>query len=232
MDRLICGDVGYGKTEIAIRAAFKAVQDGKQVAVLVPTTILAEQHLHTFAERLADFPVKIEALSRFRTAKEQSRVLERLAAGEVDIIVGTHRVLSPDVKFQRPGADRGGRGAALRGEAQGVAQAAAPHGGRADADGHAHPAHPALLAAGAARHDAHPDAAARPPAGDHPRAALDGRRSWKTPSAARWTAAGRCSSSTTGWRRSARSRRRCRSWCPTRRSAWRTGRCAKRSWSR
>jgi transcription-repair coupling factor (superfamily II helicase) len=100
MDRLICGDVGYGKTEIAIRAAFKAVQDGKQVAVLVPTTILAEQHLHTFAERLADFPVKIEALSRFRTAKEQSRVLERLAAGEVDIVVGTHRVLSPDVKFK------------------------------------------------------------------------------------------------------------------------------------
>ncbi len=100
MDRLICGDVGYGKTEIAIRAAFKAVQDGKQVAVLVPTTILAEQHLHTFSERLADFPVKIEALSRFRTAKEQTRVLERLAAGEVDIIVGTHRVLSPDVKFQ------------------------------------------------------------------------------------------------------------------------------------
>jgi transcription-repair coupling factor (superfamily II helicase) len=100
MDRLICGDVGYGKTEIAIRAAFKAVQDGKQVAVLVPTTILAEQHLHTFAERLADFPVKIEALSRFRTAKEQSRVLERLTEGDVDIVVGTHRVLSPDVKFK------------------------------------------------------------------------------------------------------------------------------------
>jgi transcription-repair coupling factor (superfamily II helicase) len=99
MDRLICGDVGYGKTEIAIRAAFKAVQDGKQVAVLVPTTILAEQHLHTFSERLADFPVKIEALSRFRTAREQTKVLERLAAGDVDIIVGTHRVLSPDVKF-------------------------------------------------------------------------------------------------------------------------------------
>jgi transcription-repair coupling factor (superfamily II helicase) len=80
MDRLICGDVGYGKTEVAIRAAFKAVQDGKQVAVLVPTTILAEQHLHTFAERLADFPVRIEALSRFRTAKEQREVLARLSA--------------------------------------------------------------------------------------------------------------------------------------------------------
>ncbi|HEX2091103.1 MAG TPA: transcription-repair coupling factor [Longimicrobiaceae bacterium] len=100
MDRLICGDVGYGKTEVAIRAAFKAVQDGKQVAVLVPTTILAEQHLHTFAERLADFPVRIEALSRFRTAREQEKVLERLAEGSVDIIVGTHRLLSPDVKFR------------------------------------------------------------------------------------------------------------------------------------
>jgi transcription-repair coupling factor (superfamily II helicase) len=100
MDRLICGDVGYGKTEVAIRAAFKAVQDGKQVAVLVPTTILAEQHLHTFSERLADFPVKIEALSRFRTAKEQTAVLARLQAGEVDILVGTHRLLSPDVSFR------------------------------------------------------------------------------------------------------------------------------------
>jgi transcription-repair coupling factor (superfamily II helicase) len=99
MDRLICGDVGYGKTEVAIRAAFKAVQDGKQVAVLVPTTILAEQHLHTFSERLADFPVKIEALSRFRTAKEATGVLERLASGDVDIVIGTHRLLSPDVTF-------------------------------------------------------------------------------------------------------------------------------------
>ncbi|HEU0013217.1 MAG TPA: transcription-repair coupling factor [Longimicrobium sp.] len=100
MDRLICGDVGYGKTEVAIRAAFKAVQDGKQVAVLVPTTILAEQHLHTFSERLADFPVRIEALSRFRTGREQARVLERLEAGEVDIVIGTHRMLSGDVTFR------------------------------------------------------------------------------------------------------------------------------------
>ncbi|HEX8363286.1 MAG TPA: transcription-repair coupling factor, partial [Longimicrobium sp.] len=103
MDRLICGDVGYGKTEIAIRAAFKAVQDGRQVAVLVPTTILAEQHMHTFSERLADFPVRIEALSRFRTAREQSEVLRRLEAGEVDVVVGTHRILSPDVKFRELG---------------------------------------------------------------------------------------------------------------------------------
>ncbi|HEX7242883.1 MAG TPA: transcription-repair coupling factor [Longimicrobiaceae bacterium] len=103
MDRLICGDVGYGKTEIAIRAAFKAVQDGKQVAVLVPTTILAEQHPHTFSERLADFPVRIEALSRFRTAREQEKVLARLEEGTVDVIVGTHRLLSQDVKFRELG---------------------------------------------------------------------------------------------------------------------------------
>jgi len=94
------GDVGYGKTEIAVRAAFKAVQGGKQVAVLVPTTILAEQHGRTFIERLADFPVTIEVLSRFRTAKEQRAALERLAAGQIDVIIGTHRLLSKDVLFK------------------------------------------------------------------------------------------------------------------------------------
>ncbi|MDT8436624.1 MAG: transcription-repair coupling factor [Gemmatimonadota bacterium] len=99
MDRLVCGDVGYGKTEVAIRAAFKAVQDGKQAAVLAPTTILAEQHLHTFRERLAGFPVEIEALSRLRPAAEQSATLARLADGRVDIVIGTHRLLSPDVGF-------------------------------------------------------------------------------------------------------------------------------------
>jgi len=98
MDRLICGDVGYGKTEVAIRAAFKAVQDGKQVAVLVPTTILAQQHLLTFRERLADFPMRVEVLSRFRTAREQKAVVADLAQGKVDIVVGTHRLLSKDVK--------------------------------------------------------------------------------------------------------------------------------------
>jgi transcription-repair coupling factor (superfamily II helicase) len=100
MDRLICGDVGYGKTEIAIRAAFKAVQDGKQVAVLVPTTILAEQHLRSFSERLASFPIRVESLSRFRTAREQKEVLDGAKAGEVDIVIGTHRLLSPDVEFR------------------------------------------------------------------------------------------------------------------------------------
>ncbi|NNF38441.1 MAG: transcription-repair coupling factor, partial [Gemmatimonadetes bacterium] len=99
MDRLICGDGGYGKTEIAIRAAFKAIQDGKQVAVLAPTTILAEQHRHTFDERLADYPVHIGALSRFRTARETAALVEDLEAGGVDIVIGTHRLLSPDVVF-------------------------------------------------------------------------------------------------------------------------------------
>jgi transcription-repair coupling factor (superfamily II helicase) len=100
MDRLLVGDVGYGKTEVAVRAAFKAIQGGKQVAVLVPTTILAEQHGRTFIERLADFPVKIEVLSRFRTAREQKAVLERLADGQIDVVIGTHRLLSRDVVFK------------------------------------------------------------------------------------------------------------------------------------
>jgi transcription-repair coupling factor (superfamily II helicase) len=103
MDRLICGDVGYGKTEIAIRAAFKAVQDGRQVAVLAPTTILAEQHLHTFRDRLAGYPVRVESISRFRTAKEQTDILASLAGGGTDIIVGTHRLVEPDVVFQNLG---------------------------------------------------------------------------------------------------------------------------------
>jgi transcription-repair coupling factor (superfamily II helicase) len=99
MDRLVCGDVGYGKTEIAIRAAFKAVQDGKQVAVLVPTTVLAIQHLETFRERLADFPVEIRALSRFNTAAESRAIVRGVADGTVDIVIGTHRLLSKDVEF-------------------------------------------------------------------------------------------------------------------------------------
>ena len=100
MDRLLVGDVGYGKTEVAVRAAFKAVQAGKQVAVLVPTTILAEQHGRTFRERLADYPVRIEVLSRFRSTQETAPLVQRIAAGEVDIVIGTHRLLSPDVTFK------------------------------------------------------------------------------------------------------------------------------------
>ncbi|WP_344867773.1 transcription-repair coupling factor [Amycolatopsis ultiminotia] len=100
MDRVICGDVGYGKTEIAVRAAFKAVQDGKQVAVLVPTTLLAQQHLSTFAERMQSFPVTIKGLSRFTNKTESDLILEQLAAGEVDIVIGTHRLLQTGVRYQ------------------------------------------------------------------------------------------------------------------------------------
>jgi transcription-repair coupling factor (superfamily II helicase) len=100
MDRLVCGDVGYGKTEIAVRAAFKAVMDGAQVAVLVPTTLLAEQHHVTFSERFAPFPAKVAMLSRFLSPAEQDKVIADVAAGEVDVVIGTHRLLSPDVKFK------------------------------------------------------------------------------------------------------------------------------------
>ncbi len=100
MDRLIVGDVGYGKTEVALRAAFKAVQDGKQVAVLVPTTVLAQQHLETFSERLATFPVRVAMLSRFRAPAEQREVVAQLLTGEVDVVIGTHRLLQKDVRFR------------------------------------------------------------------------------------------------------------------------------------
>ena len=100
MDRLVCGDVGFGKTEVAIRAAFKAVQDGKQAAVLVPTTLLAAQHHQTFADRFAGFPVRVEVLSRFLTPGEAKKVVEGLTSGEVDVVIGTHRLLSEDIEFK------------------------------------------------------------------------------------------------------------------------------------
>ncbi len=100
MDRLICGDVGYGKTEVALRATFKAVQDGRQVAVLVPTTILAQQHYDTFRKRMAAFPVEVEMLSRFRTAREQKEIIKKLSNGAIDIIIGTHRLLSKDIELK------------------------------------------------------------------------------------------------------------------------------------
>ncbi|MCM8799027.1 MAG: transcription-repair coupling factor, partial [Candidatus Omnitrophica bacterium] len=100
MDRLICGDVGYGKTEVALRAAFKAVMDNKQVAILVPTTILAEQHYHTFKNRMQNFPVNIEMLSRFRSEEQQKEIVTGIKNGSVDIVIGTHRLLSPDIRFK------------------------------------------------------------------------------------------------------------------------------------
>jgi transcription-repair coupling factor (superfamily II helicase) len=103
MDRLICGDVGYGKTEVALRAAFKTVNDGMQVGVLVPTTVLAQQHYATFSERLSPFPISVDVLSRFRTNKEQQEVLEKLRQGSLDIVIGTHRLLQKDVSFKNLG---------------------------------------------------------------------------------------------------------------------------------
>jgi transcription-repair coupling factor (superfamily II helicase) len=100
MDRLICGDVGYGKTEVAIRAAFKSVLSGRQVAILVPTTVLAQQHFNTFRERMADYPIRVEQLSRFRTKREQRKIIEELARGDVDIVIGTHRLIQEDVAFK------------------------------------------------------------------------------------------------------------------------------------
>ena len=100
MDRLICGDVGFGKTEVAIRAAFKCVMDGKQVAILVPTTVLAQQHFNNFRERMADYPIRVELLSRYRTPREQNLVVKNLAAGAVDIVIGTHRIVQDDIAFK------------------------------------------------------------------------------------------------------------------------------------
>jgi transcription-repair coupling factor (superfamily II helicase) len=100
MDRLICGDVGYGKTEVALRAAFKAVMDNKQVAVLVPTTILAEQHYYTFSGRVSKYPIRVEMLSRFKTTKEQEAIIQGIADGSIDIVIGTHRLVSDDIKFK------------------------------------------------------------------------------------------------------------------------------------
>jgi transcription-repair coupling factor (superfamily II helicase) len=103
MDRLVCGDVGFGKTEVAMRAAFMLVQSGKQVAILVPTTLLAQQHYQNFQDRFANWPIKIEMLSRFRSAKEQNVILESLAQGKVDIIIGTHKLLQTDIQFKQLG---------------------------------------------------------------------------------------------------------------------------------
>ena len=137
MDRLVVGDVGYGKTEVALRAAFKAIQDGKQVAVLVPTTVLADQHFRTFGQRLAAFPITVRLLSRFVARREQERTVAGLADGSVDLVIGTHRLLSKDVALQGPRARRRRRGAALRRRREGAPQAAPARGRRPDALGDA-----------------------------------------------------------------------------------------------
>ena len=209
MDRLICGDVGYGKTEVALRAAFKAVADGKQVLMLAPTTILAQQHFGTFRERLADYPFTVEHVSRFRTPAEQRETIERFREGRVDILIGTHRLLSRDVRAEgsRP-ADRR-RGAALRRQPEGAAAPAAPARRRDRDVGDADPAHAADVARGAARHLGDRDAAGGPAPGAHLRRRV--RRGARAPGARARAApaAARRSTCTTASRRSTRSPSAC-----------------------
>ena len=159
MDRLVCGDVGYGKTEIALRAAFKAVLSGKQVGVLVPTTVLAQQHYVTFSQRLSAFPVTIEVLSRFRTDGEQRDIVRRLADGTVDICIGTHRLIQKDVKFNDLGLvviDEEQRfGVAHKERLKQMRRG----GGRAHAHRHAHPKNAPDVPSRRPRHEHHRDAA-------------------------------------------------------------------------
>ena len=152
MDRLICGDVGYGKTEVALRAAVKAASDGKQVMMLVPTTILAQQHFGTFTERLRDQPFEVEHVSRFRTPAEQRDAVKRFTEGKVDILIGTHRLLSPRRAREGPRPAGGRRGAALRRQAEGAAAPAQAQGRRDLDERDADPAHAADVAGRPARH--------------------------------------------------------------------------------
>ncbi len=175
MDRLLVGDVGYGKTEVAVRAAFKAVQGGKQAAVLVPTTLLADQHGRTFGERLADFPVKVVVLSRFQTAKEQKSILAAAGPGRDR---RHHRDAPAAVEGRRVQGSRSphrGRGAPLRGQAQGAAQGTAARGGRPDPDGDTDSTDPAPVPRGTPGPEPDRDAAARSLTGAHLHRAL-GRR--------------------------------------------------------
>ena len=202
MDRLLCGDVGYGKTEVAVRAAFKAVLGGKQVAMLVPTTILAEQHCNTFSERFRDFPVQGgHALAASAPPRSATRSCRGPPTATLDMVIGTHALLGKSVRFKNLGPGDRGRGAALRGGAQGAAQATAGERGRAHADRHPHPAHPEHVAAGRARHHAssRPRRRSRLPV-QHRRSRSSTASSSRRRCCARPTAAASRSSCTTAWR--------------------------------
>ena len=167
MDRLICGDVGYGKTEIAIRAAFKAVQENKQVVYLVPTTILAQQHYNTFVQRMKEFPVRVDLMCRFRTPAQQKKTIEDTKRGLVDIIIGTHRVLSDDLKYkdlglliideeQRFGVQHKEKIKKLKENVDVLTLTATPHPQDPPHEPHRHPGHE-RPGGGAGGEDAHPD---------------------------------------------------------------------------
>ena len=228
MDRLVCGDVGFGKTEVALRAAVKAASDGKQVMMLAPTTILAQQHFGTFRERLADLPFTLDWVSRLRKPAEVKEVLRRFEAGEVDVLVGTHRLLSRDVRAKDLGLADRRRGAALRRQAEGAAAAAEAQGRRALALGDADPAHAADEPGRAARHLDDRDRRRRGGARSAPTSAPT-TRTWSSGrSSASSSAAARPSSSTTGSSRCPRWPSGCARWCRRRASPKPTARWTRR----
>ncbi len=218
MDRLLSGDVGYGKTEVAVRAAFKAVQDGKQVAMIVPTTLLVRQHIETFAERFAGFPVHLRALSRFQTDKEAKETIAGLADGTVDVVIGTHRLLSQNIAFkdlglviideeQRFGVEHKDALKKLKTNVDILAMTRDPDPAHARDGGHRHP------------RDVDARDAARGPAPDpHLRRPVLRQAGRRPRSGASCCARARCSSCTTGSRRSTASRRSSPSSCPRRAS--------------
>ncbi len=230
MDRVICGDVGYGKTEIAVRAAFKAVQDGKQVAVLVPTTLLADQHFQTFTARMAGFPVRIKSLSRFTEGAESRAVLDGMAEGNVDIVIGTHRLLQTGVRWkdlglvvvdeeQRFGVEHKEHIKSLRTHVDVLTMSATPI-----------PRTLEMSLAGIREMST----ILTPARGALPGADL--RRVRRTTSRSPRRCAGSCcatgrpSTCTTGSAPSTRPRRGCGSWCPRPKSPSRTGRCTRNCW--
>ena len=226
MDRLICGDVGYGKTEIAVRAAFKAVQDGKQVAVLVPTTLLCQQHLSHVRRALRLVPGEGGQRSRASAVTPQSRRRRSrgCAAGTVDVVIGTHRLLTSGVRFKDLGLRRHRRGAAFRRRAQGAPQGAAHQRRRARHVGDADPAHPRDGRHRDPRDVGDPDATGGATPRPHLRRPVrrQADRRGDQPRAA--CARARSSSCTTASSRSTASRGDCRSWSPTPASPWRTAR--------
>ena len=225
MDRLVCGDVGFGKTEVALRAAFVAVNGGKQVAILAPTTLLAEQHHQNIADRFGKWPIKVAELSRFRSPKEVKAALDGLDDGTVDIVVGTHKLLSSRRQVQAPRPARDRRGAPLRRAPQGADEGAARRGRRAHADRDADPAHARHGARGPARPLGDRDRAASGAWRSRPSCAARARARSARPCCASSSAAARSTSCTTTCRRSSTGARRCRRWCPRRASPSPTARC-------